>query len=152
MPPSEDMRALAQSLFGTVREKGFLVPAQHNPNVDLAASLSTNPEQVFTLATLTAAKTFAGLLEMAGKRLPTVDDILAVRAQGNIVTFGSPTSNLITRAVMSYREIGDGRGGSEHHPLDGLHLPILFELDGERIRNSDSVYKVVRGRGKQGDE
>ncbi len=102
---------------------------------------------VFSKSDAHAAKTFASVFAETDRDLLPIDEILRLKADGNLVTFGSPTSNLVARVAMGYAEIGDGRRGAEHHPHDGLHLPLLFELNGEKILRAKNtahhMYKSV---------
>lgn len=80
-----------------------------------------------------------GLLVRAGVDKQTFRSARAVAVPsalaGNVVTFGSPSSNEIAAAVFGHRPLNRGAGtalmGREpNHPLE---LPVQFELVGEQV-------------------
>jgi hypothetical protein len=122
-----------------------LIPAAHNPNVVTRIDPRTDPYQAFSKVPLLAAKAFAGVLTGLDDKIRPIDELVRLNGEGNIVAFGSPTSNLVARIAMRYAEVGDGRRGAEYYPTDALGLKILFELNGERIINSqDTAHRSYR--------
>jgi hypothetical protein len=95
-PLSTEQKRLLQDLFLGNQENVCLVPASDNPGVELTElRLGAAPEDVFTLGTLRAAKTFGGLLCALGQKIATTKDLIGLGGHGNLVVFGSPTSNLV---------------------------------------------------------
>lgn len=142
--PLDNVRDLFAELFLGTREKVYLVPAQDNPAMTPdPAVLKVDPYEVFTRTTLDAAKAFGAVLDIVEERIRRIDQLIALNGHGNLITFGSPTSNLIARAAMRYGPTADGSDGLEYWGDRGLELTIRYELNGERIRRSDAPHRVV---------
>jgi hypothetical protein len=149
--PSVDVKDGLKNLFLGSQEKISIIPAQNNPNVAVNKSrLEADPYEIFTHTTLEVARSFAKILDQTEGRLTRVDQLFSVNGEGNLLTFGSPTSNLIAQIALRYGDIGDGTAGSNHVRTDAFDLKILYELNGSIIKSMDSVhrscYRTVNGR------
>lgn len=140
-----DIKELFAELFLGTQEKVYLIPAQDNPNVvPNLQRLAVDPYEVFTHTTLGAARSFAGVLDIVEDRIKRVEQLVSLNGEGNLVTFGSPTSNLIARTALRYGEIGDGKKGSEVFPSDAIDFKVLYELNGEKILRSGSSHRFLK--------
>jgi hypothetical protein len=150
--PCTEVKDMFGDLFLGTREQVALIPAQSNPTVIHDADLLlSDPFETFTHTTLEAARNFAGVLDQVESRIKRIDQLVAVNGEGNLVTFGSPTSNELARVALGYTRIDDSDMGLEYIPSTALPLPFSYELDGRAIAKSDSVhrfcYRTVSGRG-----
>ena len=91
-PMGGGIKDVFRKLFLGNQEEIVLIPAQHNAGVR-TTSPKENPAEVFTYATLEAARKFSGILEQVEGRIKRVDQLAEVNGAGNLITFGSPTSN-----------------------------------------------------------
>lgn len=150
---SQSIKDKFQQLFLGTRQDILLIPAQHNPNVR-TTSVEEDPKEVFTYATLEAAKDFAGILNQVEGSIKNIDFLLKVNGAGNLITFGSPTSNLIIRTAMRYFKLGDDNvSGFKSEPTDAFELPYTYALDGYEILTSklpnNHCIRVVNGKEKK---
>ncbi|MEM8901276.1 MAG: hypothetical protein AAGC85_24405, partial [Bacteroidota bacterium] len=119
-----------------------LRPANANPNVKLNPA---DPHERFTRATKEAASTLCDVLYRSAEEKILLEDYVNVRPDQTEICFGSPTSNLIARAVMGYRQPKDReaiRGSMEYDAnlQELFEFPYLYELNHKRI----SKYAVKR--------
>lgn len=141
--PCADVKAVFADLFLGTREHVVISPAQDNPTVIREANIAlADPKEVFTYTTLEAARFFAGVLDQVENRIKRADELMAVNGEGNLITFGSPTSHELVRNALGYMKIEGDNMGLEHIPSDAFSLPFSYELDGRAIAKVDSVYKT----------
>ena len=132
---------IRRELFKVDQINISLLPAADNPNVDLKDQCSEEKgREKYTTTTHNAAKHFASVFhDVSENNVKTLYAITNSNFKGNLITFGSPSSNLITRITMGYHKIGAKGEGFSHAPKPGLNLAVRYELDAERIKSARGV-------------
>ncbi len=132
--PTRAPRLFRAALSPDSRERSFLLPAEDNPTRRLGQSPeSEDPYEVFTHTTLASARAFAGASGLFGDEVRRVNELIRVhQARGNLVTFGSPTSNRTARIGMRYAEI------------EGMGARVATTSGVRRARSEDSLQAFQR--------
>ncbi|MDT7044076.1 hypothetical protein [Candidatus Nitronereus thalassa] len=119
-----ELTALIKRVFLGTGENIAILPASHNPTV--GAEL--------TKGTVEAAQPFKSVIFDLDERIKDISGSVKTGISGNLICFGSPTSNIVARTVMQYKEIrGDGRNGHHFIPNETFEFPFLYELNGDLL-------------------
>jgi hypothetical protein len=136
---SANTKQVFKDLFLGGKDSLSLIPAQYidkasfNPS---ARSLELNLG--FTKPTLDAAHSFAAVLNEVGDKMKNVNDSIIVKGSGSLISFGSPTSNLITRTSHQFEMKEDELRGGIYIPNPAFDLKIRYELDADVIEKQQS--------------
>lgn len=132
-----DTKEIFARLFLGTQERISVLPAQNNLNFTPSPEkLKANPNEIYTTTTFEAAKAFGGMLTEVENDVVMVNQLATAKGEGNIITFGSPTSNLIARIGLRYTLLGEIDDGADYVDTDAYNLKIKFQLNGEEIQFS----------------
>lgn len=131
------------------RRNVSIIPASNNENVQLRQLGADTDTLRFTKLTLEAGRDIAPFFGLNQREFVDFEGIAKIRGEGNLISFGSPTSNMLARQALGYSAVGGGRAAEfVWHPrtssMDGITLPFRFALDGREILRKGRYPFVVR--------
>jgi len=132
---------IREEIFHVNSHNTSLIPAADNRNVNLKEKCSNkNSIEKYTNTTHNAAKHFVSVFnDFSDKNIKTLYEIENSDNKGNLVTFGSPSSNLIARLTLGYQKIGKKGDGLSYTPKKGIKLAVRYELNAEIIKSAHDV-------------